>query len=89
MAYNISVAVGDKLTIRSETSGTVDLGIVESGDVTAGTVVSGVEVSLPQAARTRVAASAAVSARMRDILIIDIVLPPGIGERRVGPSENS
>jgi hypothetical protein len=74
MAYNISVAVGDKLTMRSETSGTV---------------VSGVELLLPQAARTRVAASAAVSARMRDILIIDMVLPPGIGERRVGHIENS
>jgi hypothetical protein len=74
MAYNISVAVGDKLTIRSETSGTV---------------VSDAELPLPHAARTRVAASAAVSARMRDILIIDMVLPPGIGERRVGHSENS
>jgi hypothetical protein len=70
MAYNISVAVGDKLTMRSD-------------------VVSGDELPLPHAARTRVAASAAVSARIRDIRIIDIVLPPGIGERRVGPSDNS
>jgi hypothetical protein len=69
MAYNISVAVGDKLTIRSETSGTV---------------VSGVELPLPHAARTRVAASAAVSARIRDILIIDMVLPPGNWRKKSG-----
>jgi len=74
MAYNISVAVGDKLTMRSETSGTV---------------VSGVELPLPHATRTNVAATAAVRARKRDILVIDIFLPPGIGERRVGHIENS
>ena len=45
--------------------------------LTSGTVVSGVEVPLPQAARTNVAATAAVIARIRDILIIDMVLPPG------------
>jgi hypothetical protein len=68
MAYSISVAVGDKLTIRSETSGTV---------------VSVAELP-PQAARTKVAATAAVSARIRDILIIDMVLPPGNWRKKSG-----
>jgi hypothetical protein len=70
MAYNISVAVGDKLTILNDASGA--------------TVVSGVELLLPHAARTRVAASAAVSARIRDILIIDMVLPPGNWRKKSG-----
>jgi hypothetical protein len=69
MAYNISVAVGDKLTMRTLTSGTV---------------VSGVELPLPQAARTKVAATAAVIARIRDILIIDIILPPGSWRKKSG-----
>ena len=69
MAYNISVAVGDKLTMRTLISGTV---------------VSGVELPLPQAARTNVAATAAVIARIRDILIIDMVLPPGNWRKKSG-----
>jgi glutamyl-tRNA reductase len=69
MAYSISVAVGDKLTMRTLTSGIV---------------VSGVEMPLPQAARTNVAATAAARTRIRDILIIDIVLPPGIWRKKSG-----
>ena len=52
--------------------------------LTSGTVVSGVEPLLPQAARTNVAATAAVIARIRDILIIDMVLPPGNWRKKSG-----
>jgi hypothetical protein len=52
MAYNISVAVGDKLTIFSAASGA--------------TVVSAVSVPLPQAASETVATIAAVMTRQRE-----------------------
>jgi hypothetical protein len=62
MAYNISVAVGDKLTIFSEFSGDV---------------VSDDDVSLPQALKTKTEAAIRLNARLRCERVFFIVdLPP-------------
>jgi hypothetical protein len=62
MAYNISVAVGDKLTIFSEFSGDV---------------VSDDDVSLPHALKTKTEAAIRLNARLRCERVFFIVdLPP-------------